>query len=62
MFLGFGLGLAWPVVFEIMIAVYVFKIAIAAIDTPLVYLLVGRLRPFLGLPEPEEEYTQEVEA
>jgi uncharacterized integral membrane protein (TIGR00697 family) len=55
-FLGFGLGLPWPVVGQIMIAVYLFKLAIAAIDTPLVYLLVGRLRTYLNLPSAEAEY------
>ena len=55
-FLGFGLGLPWPVVGQIMVAVYVFKILIAAIDTPLVYLLVGRLRTYLSLPSAEAAY------
>ena len=55
-FLGFDLGLPWPVVGQIMIAVYLFKLAIAAIDTPLVYLLVGRLRTYLNLPSAEAEY------
>ena len=58
-FLGFGLGLPWPVVGQIMVAVYLFKIAIAALDTPLVYLLVGRLRVFLNLPAAEDEFRKE---
>ncbi len=33
---------------------YVFKLVIAAADTPLIYLLVGKLRPYLGLKGTEE--------
>ncbi len=61
-FLGYGLGLPWPVVGQIMLAVYLFKLLIAAVDTPLVYLLVGRLRTYLNLPSAEDEYTDEVSA
>ena len=55
-FLGFGLGIAWPDVVRVMIAVYLFKLVIAAADTPLVYLLTHWLRPRLGLPPAHEEY------
>ena len=58
-FLGFGLGLPWPVVGQIMLAVYIFKLLIAAVDTPLVYLLVGRLRVYLSLPSAEAAYETE---
>ena len=37
-FLHFGLNLSWDIIFKIIIASYIFKIIIAAIDTPLVYL------------------------
>ncbi len=43
-FLGFGLGIPWGVVFEIIVTIYVFKVALAALDTPLIYLVVGVLR------------------
>ena len=55
-FLKFGLGLDWPVVGQIMFGVYIFKLLIAAIDTPLVYLLVARLRDYLSLPSAEAEF------
>lgn len=48
-FLGFGLGIPWGVVFEIIVTVYVFKLILAALDTPLIYLLVGILRRRLSL-------------
>jgi uncharacterized integral membrane protein (TIGR00697 family) len=37
-FLHFGLNLSWDIIFKIIIASYIFKIIIAVIDTPLVYL------------------------
>ena len=43
-FLGFGLGVPWGVVFEIIVTIYVFKVILAALDTPLIYLVVGLLR------------------
>ena len=43
-FLGFGLGIPWGVVFEIIVTIYVFKVVLAALDTPLIYLVVGLLR------------------
>jgi hypothetical protein len=49
-FLGFGLGLDWLVVAKIIVASYVFKLVIAALDTPFVYLGVAVLRRYLGLP------------
>lgn len=49
-FLGFGLGLEWRVVGEIIVASYIFKLVIAALDTPFVYLGVAWLRRYLRLP------------
>jgi len=47
-FLGFGLGIPWPVVGEIIVTVYLFKIVLAALDTPLIYLCVWALRKRLA--------------
>ena len=47
-FLGFGLGLPWDVVAKIIVASYVFKLAMAAADTPFVYLGVAVLRRYIG--------------
>jgi len=46
-FLYFGLNLELGVIFKIIIATYVFKIFIAAIDTPLVYLGVFFTKRFI---------------
>lgn len=43
-FLGFGLGLDWATVGQIIIASYLFKILIALIDTPFCYLGVALVR------------------
>jgi hypothetical protein len=51
-FLGFGLGLDWFVVVKIIVASYLFKLIIAALDTPFIYLGVAVLRRYLGLPSP----------
>ena len=45
-FLGFGLGLDWVLVAKIIIASYIFKLLIAAIDTPFIYLGVALVRRF----------------
>ncbi|MDX1485906.1 MAG: queuosine precursor transporter [Alphaproteobacteria bacterium] len=37
-FLGFGLGLDWLLVAKIIVASYLFKLLIAALDTPFIYL------------------------
>ena len=50
-FLGFGLGLDWLIVAKIIIASYIFKLIIAALDTPFIYLgvwIVRRQDPSLG--------------
>ena len=52
-FLGIGLGIPWGVVMEIIITVYVFKVILAALDTPLIYLFVSVLRRHLNLPPAE---------
>ena len=46
-FLGFGLHLTWLLVAKIVIATYVFKLAMAALDTPFIYLGVAWLRAYL---------------
>lgn len=51
-FLGFGLGLDWFVVARIIVASYIFKLIIAALDTPFIYLGVAILRRYLGRPSP----------
>jgi uncharacterized integral membrane protein (TIGR00697 family) len=45
-FLYFGLNLSWDIILKIIIASYIFKIIIAAIDTPLVYLGVHFTKKF----------------
>ncbi|MBM65772.1 MAG: hypothetical protein CMH55_06030 [Myxococcales bacterium] len=55
-FLWWGLGLPIEICFQILIANYVFKVLIAALDTPLVYLLTSFLRKHLNLPPAEAEY------
>ena len=47
-FLGYGLGLDWAVVGKIIFASYVFKLILAAIDTPFIYLGVFLLRRYLA--------------
>ena len=51
-FLGFGLGLDWLLVGKIIIASYVFKVLIALLDTPFIYLGVAMLRRYLDEPAP----------
>ncbi len=47
-FLGLGLGLDWILVGKIIAASYLFKLLIAAADTPFVYLGVWAVRRYLG--------------
>lgn len=47
-FLGFGLGLDWALVAKIIVASYVFKLLIALIDTPFIYLGVWAVRRQIG--------------
>jgi uncharacterized integral membrane protein (TIGR00697 family) len=53
-FLGFGLGLPWDIVGKIIVAVYLFKIGMAALDTPLIYLGVALLRSYIKADAVEE--------
>jgi queuosine precursor transporter len=48
-FLRWGLSLEWATIGEIIVWVYVCKVMLAWIDTPLLYLGRGVLRRFLGL-------------
>ena len=43
-FLGFGMGLPFNIVYKIIIANYIVKILFAAIDTPLVYIIVKLIK------------------
>ena len=47
-FLGWGMGLSAEVVWSVILANYVCKIFLAALDTPLIYLTVHFLRRHLG--------------
>ncbi len=49
-FLGFGLGLDWALVGKIIVAGYICKVLIAAVDTPFVYLGVRLVRRFADIP------------
>lgn len=40
---------SWQIVLGLILSNYVFKLASALIDTPIIYLLVAKLRPYLGL-------------
>ena len=52
-FLRWGLDLAWGEIVDIIIAVYLFKLVLAALDTPLIYLGRGWMERFLGIePDP----------
>lgn len=44
----------WPQLFVFIASGYVFKVLVALVDTGPIYLLVARLRPFLGLRGDEE--------
>ncbi len=52
-FLGLGLGLDWALVAKIIAASYLFKIIMAALDTPFIYLGVALVRRYGGEPEGE---------
>ena len=49
LFLGLGLGLPWLLVGKIIAASYLFKVVMAALDTPFIYLGAWGLRRHLGL-------------
>lgn len=42
-------GMAWQVVVTLLVSNYMFKLFSALIDTPIIYILVAKLRPYLGL-------------
>ena len=44
----------WPQLLTVIASGYVFKVAVALVDTGPVYLLVGWLRPFLGIEKDQE--------
>ncbi len=44
----------WPQLFTFIASGYVFKLTVALVDTGPIYLLVGWLRPFLGVARNEE--------
>ena len=46
-FLYFGLNLGWDIIIKIIIASYLFKIIIALLDTPLVYIGVHYTRKYI---------------
>ena len=48
-FLGWGMGVPWETVGEIIVSVYVCKLVLAALDTPLIYLVVSWLKNYLDL-------------
>ncbi len=52
-FLGLGLGLDWGLVAKIIVASYLFKVIMAALDTPLIYLGVAMVRRYAGETEAE---------
>ena len=44
----------WPQLFTFIASAYVFKMIVAVLDTVPIYMLVGWLRPFLGIASNEE--------
>ena len=50
-FLGFGLHMNWDIIWQIIVANYIFKLVLAVLDTPLIYLGVGWLRRKLAIVE-----------
>ena len=49
----FAGGMTWQVVLMLMLSNYLFKLFSALADTPIIYILVAKLRPYLGLTHPE---------
>ncbi len=47
-FLYFGLNLDWDIIFKIIIASYLFKVLIAILDTPLVYIGVYYIKKYIN--------------
>lgn len=44
----------WPQLFTFIASGYAFKVIVAIVDTGPIYVIVGRLRPFLGIARNEE--------
>ena len=51
-FLGWGLGLPWAVVGKINVSSYLFKLLIALLDMPFIYLGMALMRRYGGIEEP----------
>ena len=47
-FLHFGLNLSWDIIFKIIIASYLFKILIAVVDTPFIYIGVHFTKKYIN--------------
>ncbi|MFT7542350.1 MAG: putative integral membrane protein (TIGR00697 family) [Gammaproteobacteria bacterium] len=50
-YLHFGLKFDWATTWSVILAVYVCKLFLAVVDTPLIYLGRSVLRSYLGLPK-----------
>jgi uncharacterized PurR-regulated membrane protein YhhQ (DUF165 family) len=50
-YLRWGLNLDWAVITEIIFWVYICKVALAFVDTPLIYLGCAKFRAFFGLSQ-----------
>ncbi len=59
-FLHYGLELDSATIIQIVIAVYICKVVLAAIDTPLIYLAVHLMGRFLGLDEGRDKVESSV--
>lgn len=46
-------GMTWQMVLMLMLSNYLFKLVSALADTPIIYILVAKLRPYLGLTHPD---------
>ena len=49
-FLKMAFGMEWPAIIEVIVAVYLCKLLLAMLDTPLIYLGRALLYRFLGVP------------
>jgi len=50
-FLHFAFGMPWGAILEVILAVYLCKVMLAILDTPLIYLGRNLLGEFLGIPK-----------
>ena len=53
-------GMSLSTVLGLMLSNYIFKMISALLDTPIIYFLVGRLKPYLGLENESEITNQDV--